>query len=1074
MNLKKLESGLHIHNMRRMLAARQSGKYALARLAGFLIGCILIGSSLAVAQLPTAAISGMVRDSSGAAIPGGTITVTSRETGLVRTAQSGADGRFKLAGLSVGVYDVKAEAPSFKAEVQQELNLSVGQEAVLNFNLIVGAVQETVTVTAAAALVDTTSGSLGGLVDEQRVADLPLNGRNFNDLVLLQPGITVHRPTSATSTTAIGLAYSSNGAPIRSNFVMLDGANLVAGGGITGVSVSGSALGIEGIREFRVITNSFPAEYGMTMGSQTTIVSKGGTNEYHGSVFEFLRNNALDARDFFDRKARPEDHRNPPFRRNNFGGSFGGPARKDKSFYFVTYEGVRESKGTTVVLSVPTAAARRDGAVIGGQTIARIAESVKPYLALYPLPTEPLPSDPTGVSGVARFSYAPNQPTREDYGQARFDHNFSERDTAFIRYTVDDTMRNSPTSFAGMCRCGISRGQFLTLAENHTFTPVLLNMFRLSFSRPFQTYDQPSPFGLPFLPTQKDMGSVAPGSGVTAMGSSAGGSALHQNLYTLSNDSVWSRGSHTIKIGTLINRYHIATLVNTNVRGTYSFSNLTQFLLGNPRQFSSITPGSVTDRTYRWNTFGFYAQDDWKASSRLTLNIGLRYEFNTTVNETSGRGASFRDFIRDTGPTLGPALYKNPALRNFSPRLGFAWDVRGNAKTAIRGGFGLLYDISNITGASQINATATPPFSSSSTIVSNVTFPVPIFTKDVVGTSLRMIDYNLQQPHMLQYNLTVERQLPGSMMISMGYAGSRGMNLYQTKEGNPTYPSANINGRDFWNGLEARLNPRYADVEFETAGGDSWYNSFQLGVQQHLSRGLQFQSSYTWSKVLDTTQGQHGGESGGANVIGVDPNHPKADKGSSDFDTRHSFSFNTLYRLPFTGRKGFGEILNGWRAGSIVTVRSGATFTPVLSGNRSRSKVQGGNPDHPDWVSGCSNVILGGPDRYFNPACFSIQPLGFLGTAGRNFLQGPGMFNWDLSLTKETHLPFAGESGRLEFRAEMFNILNRPNFSIPINGRTVYTANETTASATALATAGQIDRTISSSRQIQFALKIVF
>src|SRR5437762_5018627 len=399
-----------------MISAKRQGNWASRSVAlSTCLVCLLVMSTPAApAQLPTAAVSGYVRDSSGAVIPQAIVTASNRETGQTRTAPVGADGHFKIGALPVGAYDIKAEAASFQQEVKTDLVLTVGQEAVLNFSLAVGTVTEAVTVQAEAPLVDTTSGTLGGLVDEQKVSELPLNGRSYTALVLSQPGISLHRPASATSQLATGIVFSSNGAPYRSNYMMLDGANLVSAGGFGGVSVTGSMLGVDGIREFRIITNSFPAEYGMTMGSQMTVVSKGGTNEYHGSAFEFLRNSALDAPNFFDHGVVP------PLRRNQFGGGVGGPVRKDNSFFFVTYEGLRQVKGNTQVLNTITEAARRDGAVIGGTTIPKIADTVKPYLALYPLPTEPLPNDPTGASGVGRYIYTFSSPTREDFGQARF------------------------------------------------------------------------------------------------------------------------------------------------------------------------------------------------------------------------------------------------------------------------------------------------------------------------------------------------------------------------------------------------------------------------------------------------------------------------------------------------------------------------------------------------------------------------------------------------------------------------------------------------------------------------------
>ena len=1070
-----------------------------------IVGSFLLWVSVSCtfAQLPTGTISGIVRDSSGAAIPGTEITAANRETGLTRTTPTGADGRFKLAALPVGVYDVKAQAASFKPEIQQNLSLAVGQEAVLNFTLAVGAVQETVTVTAAAPLVETTSGSLGGLVDGQRVTDLPLNGRNFNDLVLLQTGITIAKPVSTTASSAIGLLFSSNGAPLRSNSMLLDGASLAGTSGLNGGTVSGSMLGVEGIREFRVITNSFSAEYGMTMGSQMTIATKGGTNQFHGSAFEFLRNSALDARDFFDRKLHSDDPRIPPFRRNNFGGAFGGPVRKGKSFFFVTYEGVRESKGVTQVLATPTAAARQNGFLVPV-----VNPAVRPYLDLYPLPTEPQPTDPTGASGVGRFTYVFQRPVRVSYGQARVDHNFSERDSAFVRYTIDDQNLPDASNFPQFTTVRFSRNQFLTVAENHTFSPALLNQFRFSSSRVylsnFPAFEgSAGDVSLGFIRgASSQMGSITPGSGITQIGSSnISPSLMRQNLYTFSEDLFWIRGAHAVKFGTLINSFRPwAGTSSTNSRGSYTFSNLTQFLLGVPSQFVILTPGSDTSQTFHWGTFGFYIQDDWRAASNFTLNLGFRYEFSNTVNEVTNHGSALVDVIHGKDYTLTPVLFKNPSLRNWGPRLGFAWDIRGRNTTSLRGGFGLLYDLSTFATMGSQQSSQHPPFSSTSRVNTipgaPLGFPYTTIPPGAAGKSLRVIDFsNLQQPHMLQYNLTLERQLPGSMKLAVSYAGSRGINLYQSREGNPNIPlgipqngtcvplpagqASDIAKPNCWLGNEPRQNPYWDTMDLKTAGGDSWYNSFQWTLQNRISHGLQFQSSYTWSKALDTAQGESSGESGGTSITGRDPFHPGLDKGPADFDVRQSWSFNALYHVPSMNLRSLGKVLDGWRLSTILQVRTGLAFSPLLSGNRSRSGVfasAAAEPDRPDLIPGRKpgDIILGGPDKYFDPAAFTVPAAGFLGTASRNFLQGPGQTNWNLSLIKDTSLPFLGEAGRVEFRAEFFNLLNRANFFIPVNGRTVFTADQTRASTTPLPTAGQIDRTVSSSRQIQFGLKFLF
>ena len=1038
----------------------------LGRWAGRTTGLIALAGALALAQLPTAAISGQVRDSSGAAIPGATVTAHNRETGRSRTTETSLNGRYSLAALPVGVYDVRVEAVSFRPEVRQELKLEVGQEAVLNFALVVGTVQETVTVIAEAPLVETTSGSLGGIVSDERVADLPLNGRNFNDLVLLQTGINVHRPVSTTSSSARGLAFSSSGASIYSNYMVMDGANLTAARGRTGASMSGAMLGVEGIQEFRVITNAFPAQYGVTVGSQVSVVSKSGTNTFHGSVFEFLRNDKLDARDFFARQKLP-------LRRNNFGGAIGGPIRRDKTFFHLTYEGLRERIGQPKVLTTVNAPARQDGFIVP-----RVAESVKPHLALYPLPTEPLPTDPTGASGLGRLTFGFSQPTKEDFGQARVDHNFSQSDNLFFRWTVADSSQSKKPNFPQFDDSGISRSNFLTLGENHTFSPTLLNVFSLSYSRTLELEDSPADPAFGFEPGLQ-MGELTHQSGLSTIGP-RGTTPLDFRFHdvSLSNDVFWSRGSHSLKFGTLMKWEQMHTQAATRSRGEYRFSTLAAFLQGNANRLRIVTPGAITDRTYHWYILGFYIQDDWRVASTLTLNLGLRYEPHTTVNETKGRGLTLRDPVRDPAFTFGPPLFDNDSWKNLGPRFGFAWDVLGNASTAVRGGFALLYDITTNIGNTAVHGTANPPLSSSAIVTRNLTFPRTVIPPGAQGKSIRPFDWKLQQPHMLHWNLTVERQLPSNTMVSLAYAGTRGINLIQSKEGNPTYPSDRINGRDFWTGNEPRLNPNWDDSEFKTAAGDSWYNALQFGVQKRLSHGLQFQSSYTWSKVLDTTQGQFGGESGGTSNLGLEPNHPEYDKGPADFDNRHAWTFNTLYALPSPELPGVaGTFLRGWHVGTILSLRSGLPFTPLLSGNRSRSQAGGGDPDRPDLVPGRKpdDIILGGPNRYFDPNAFTIQPVGHLGTVSRNFLEGPGLVNWDFSLRKDTPMAFLGERGRLEFRAEFFNFLNRANFAIPIGGSTVFTASGTTANPTPLPTAGQITRTIKQvGRNTQFALKLVF
>jgi outer membrane receptor protein involved in Fe transport len=1052
-----------------MVRKSRNEKFCVIALSSFL----LTMGSLAMAQLPTATILGTVKDSTGAVIPGAAITAKNLETGLTRAGVSAEDGSYRFSALPVGSYELKVELPGFKTEVRSGLTLTVSEEAVVNFTLQAGAVEQTVVVTEDAPIVNTTSGSLGGLVDEQKVAELPLNGRNFIDLTLLQPGVTQHKNIGVAAST-VGMWFSSNGAPLRSNNYLLDGAimtNLTQG---TSASQDSSTLGIEGIREYRVITNSFSAEYGMTMGSQVTIVTKGGTNTLHGSLFEYFRNSALDARNFFDYKTAASNRRLPAFARNQFGGSVGGPIKKDKTFFFGVYEGLRQHLGTTNVSPVIPAAchAKSNNPCIGG---GNVSPAVQPLLDLFPLPN--LPGD--------KFTFPFTQPTRDDYGQGRVDQIFSSKDSLFGRYTINDTDETDPLNYPQFRTIRFSRNQYTTLSENHIFTPALLSTFRFSFS---QTHPaNPSPSGLigpqySFVPGE-EIGIMNIG-GVSQMGPNVAPTDFTQKLFTWSGDFFYTRGRHSLKFGTLINYYRQYLINNVNSFGTVTFATVPNFLRGLTSQYSVLTPGSLRVRNYHSNTLGFYAQDDFRVRPNLTFNLGLRYEFLTVPNEVTGHGSALRDLQHDDKATLGPP-FRNMSLLNFSPRFGFAWDVTGNGKTAIRGGFAELYDVGVFGVSFAIAMSGTPPFSSFSSVATPSTFTLPLFfPPSAVGKSLRLIDYNTKQPHMLDYNFTVERQLPGQVGLTLGYAGSRGINIMQVKDGNPTIPQILPEGRKFWTGNDPRVNPNWSAFELHTAAGNSWYNALQFGLNKHLSKGLQFQSSYTWSKLIDETQGQAGADEAVSSVFGVDPSNRHVDRGPADFDLRHNWQFNTIYQLPqpFKGRA-LGATLNGWRASGILSVQSGFPFTPDLRTNRSRSGVNAGGAgagagsiDHPNLVPGrtVQSIILGGPNRYFDATAFTLQDTGFLGTSGRNILTGPGYTNLDFSLGKNIPIKQLGDSGALEFRGEFFNILNHPNFAMTDAFRQVFAGTEKPGDLP-LPTAGVITSTgYNRSRQIQFALKLLF
>jgi hypothetical protein len=1096
---------------------------------------ILVGIiSIAGAQLPTATILGVIKDSSGAVIPGVSVTVTNADTGISRSGQSGSDGSYRFPALQVGTYNVRAEQPGFQAKVQQGLRISVGDEAVLNFTMEVGAVTETVSVTAEAPLVNTTSGTLGSLVDSETITDLPLDGRNWNDLTLLQVGVNQLRVSNTTGTLN-GTQFSANGAPVRSNLFTIDGTIMNDAHGVGGASGNENTLGVEAIREYKVATNAFSAEYGMTMGSQVSLVTKSGTNQFHGSLFEYLRNSALDARDWDDIPDKA------PFRRNNFGGAIGGPIRPDKAFFFFTYEGLRQSRGDTRSAEVPIDQARVDGPFVQslGVPNGQIAPSVKPYLSFWPRAND-LGDELEVAEGIGKYFFTLSPKQNEHYVQGRVDYTISGADSMFGRYSLQDSKDHRDAMAPEISSDYPTRNQYFTLSDNHIFSPALLGTFRASFSRTHSIaiYNSDFPSNLAFSPGQP-VGSLGV-SGLTNPTDVSGTTSLpvdlNQRIFSYSGDMFYTLSHHSLKFGVLHNRYrqYLYNDGGNSPRGSWDFDDLGEFLAARPAGFTMKTPGSITDRTFEYQTWGFYVQDDFRIIPTLTLNLGLRYEFQTTVDEIRGNGAALRDLLADSEVTQSDPVFVNPSMKNFSPRAGFAWDVLGTGRTSVRGGAALLYDIGAYGTSLFIHASGTPPLSSITEIEEGNSFGIPVpefgpfpFSRtpappQLAGRALRTIDYLLDQPRLLSYNFTVEQQLPLQIGLTAAYAGSRGIHLMQNQEGNPIYaggtqmngtcvdvkpnePDVDVTGPKCWLGTgvavplrEPRRNPNWAAIDMRLAEGDSWYNSLQLTMQKQLSRGLQFQSSYTWAHALDTTQGQLGVE--GGNNAG-DVTDRRYDKAASNFDLRHNWSFNSIYRFPspFTGA--VGKLANGWWISGILTWRSGDPIN--LSGN-STQRRRGGLSNRPDLKPGVdlddvtrggsigctltatSGLItiapgtpLGTKTLFMDPCAFDVPRLGYNGNLSRNAIYGPNFRNLNLSFVKDTALPMFGEAGSLQFRAEFFNVFNMVSWNNPSatlfspaggqNSVNVFTAPPIGANIP-----GEVTSTASKPREIQFALKILF
>jgi hypothetical protein len=1161
---------------------------------------LLLVITQAFAQLGTGTILGTVKDPAGAVVPGATITITNTATGAKRTSTTSNEGYYRAPALPAGTYQLEVSHEGFATAVEKGVVLAVGQDLTVNLSLKIGSISEKVEVTGEAALVDTTTSSLGSLVSEQKIADLPLNGRNYVDLTLLQPGVTQQTQVTA-GQGATGTMYSSNGAPTRSNNVMIDGTPMQSAYGLNTSSVAGTTLGLDGVKEYKVVTSLFSAEYGTTMGSQTTIVSKSGGNSFHGDVFEYLRNAALDARNYFD--PRPEvlsGKRIPAFRRNQFGAALGGPIKMDKTFFFANYEGLRQTRGNPLYVPVGTTFpkecwdAPHQIKTIGNPCAmfvmpplgifnfeGRVDPKVVPFANLYAYPNV----------GNNQFVYPTIEKTREDFGQIRVDHNFGAADSFFARYTIDDALVDKPDSYPQFFDRVASRMQYATLNENHIFSTSLLNTARLSFARTnlSQTTftsdpataaaqlvpgcgggDQQCMVGLLVVPPLATLGpgTVAPGYAIL-------------NVLGIADDLFWTKGKNAIKMGFLVNHYE-DPLYNNLIFGSVNILP-TIGTLGSPagdlflngyaigqswQQQNNPVAGTKLRDTYRnftWWTVGGYFQDDYRATSRLTLNLGLRYEFATVPWEKTGKNynlanrltGSVTDCYHADG-SVGPSclaqpggIWKNPTTKNFSPRIGIAWDMFGTGKTSLKAGYGIYYDVANWGSMLGQQSLSVPPLASINNLFANTpgppfwhfTVPHPVFTApfcspenmmtgiDCLTPQLTGIDYNAKTFYLQQYNITIQQQLPAGIALSAAYVGSRGIHLRRALEGNPVvpcnYPGATpspgcsdggINRAAVpwsdgmnpvwdptlapWNspiGRSGRFNPNLAALVFNGFDGDSYYNALQVSVTKPFAKRLQFQTAFTWSKTLDTTQGDIASADEGSNTPS-NPFNSRFDKGPTAMDAPLNLRFNAIYNFPDISSKGFfAGLVKGWRMANIVSAQSGYPFSCMMQtgsnpsnnelgvedigGNLSNDRCDLVTSDNLAWaqahnpnsvVYDPNTVIVGNQKQWFNPNMFTIPKAGFLGNSGRGMMRGPSLVTWDMSFIKSTKLGFLGEAGGLEFRAEIFNILNHTNFAFPfsVNYNSSYQA--ISSAGTVVPGAGEITNTLVNARQIQVALKIEF
>ncbi len=1022
---------------------------------------LLLCSALTVFAQTTSAITGTVQDQRGAVIVGAKVTARNLETNLTRAATTNGEGRYVFPEMRVGDYEIRAEQTGFKPRILSSVRLTIGEMAVADLTLEVAAAEITQDVFGTAP-VNTQTSELSYLVDERSIRELPLNGRNVTDLALLQPGVIAFPQRDGGSVVAHGLGMTINGQDIRSNVYLLDGTLLNDFTNGPAGSAASTALGAEMIREFRVESNSYSAEFGRNYGGQINAISKSGANRFHGTLFEFLRNDNLDARNFFDR----EPLGKPEFKRNQFGGTALGPIKRDKTFFFAGAEFLRERRGRTIATFTPDERSRQ-GILPSGTVTVNAA--IKPYLDQFPLP-----NGPNIGGGLANYYFGFKERLDQEYVQARVDHKLTANQQVFARYTFDDADQFLPTDFPQFPRSFLSRNQFATVEHTWVISPRTINTARFGFSRTRIGQDVQAgvPSTLqPFVPGRL-VGDIDIG-GIPRFGpQSSVNVKLTQNAFSFSEQLVHTRGDHLMKFGGLAERYQDNMVNPTFSLGIYNFPDLRSFLLNTPNRFIGLTPEAQFDRYWRFTLFGFYAQDDYKLTRRLTLNLGLRYEFATTPEEIYGRDVSLRN-LSDRQVTPGP-LYQNPTYKNISPRLGFAWDVTGDGRTSLRGGYGWYFNTNN--QQNLIVTVTNPPFTPRPVIV-NPTFPNPPFNR--AGTlSIRPIEWNLKNPNVHHYNLNLQRQLWFDTVVTIGYAGSRGVHLLRNTDANTAVPVKQADGSYLFPAGAPRFNTAFSTIELKKSDGNSWYNALIFEVRKRFSRGVDFQSSYTFSRTIDTTQASTFFSDATNATVSAMPEPPGLDynKGLADFDARHNWAFNFTWEIPFAKNlKGTsGALLDGWNLIGIGQVRSGNPLTVFLAGNRSRSQWNpssgpGLGLDRPSLAPGYTyeRAVIGQQDRYFDPAAFVLPAAGVLGDLGRNAFTGPNLRTFDLAMVKNTGWAKLGENTTIQLRVESFNLLNRANFGTP-------SLQAFGADSAPLASFGRTRSTVTTARQIQFGLRISF
>lgn len=1119
------------------------------------LSLLFVSAGILLCQSSSGTFLGSVRDASGAVIPGATVTIVNQDTGFRREIASGADGEFEMPLVPLGNYTVSCKAKGFQSVDRKGVNLQVDQKARIDFTLTVGEVSETVTVTEAAPLVKSTTSEFGEVVQQRAVQELPLNGRNYVQLVHLTAGVTTGQQggniegAGAFVPRGTG-SFNANGQRGQNNNFMVDGID----NNESWINSTILQPSVEATNEFKVYTANAPAEFGRASGGIVNVQIRSGTNDLHGSVYNYMRNSALDARDFFQRKTAASQRRIPAFRQNQFGATLGGPIQKNKWFAFGDYQGLRQGRGLNVLSNVPTTAQRSGsfGATnIFDPLTTRLNANFNPsqpssatnpqYLRdafannVIPAARIPRPSRllaglyPDPNVGANQYFFSPNRIQRDDAFNIRSDRVVSDKNNLFVRVSRGKNFTDLPGAMPAPANPGFTMGAYaggdtaqladaadfklttwgMTVSDTHVFRPTLINESKIGFSR-FDLFAVPKDMG---INSAQELGipgvneAVPPFSGGLPAIRPAGFAFLGANTpipsisvntnYQLNNNTTWIRGKHSVKFGGQIIRRHLNFFESQDpARGFFNFnaeftnntlgaggSPIASFLLGYPNQITRAT---------LFGTFGLrgwedslYVQDDWKATRRLTLNLGLRYELFLPLTEVGGRLANFNFDPANPAVDLIPALGKDKYAgrkvdkNNFAPRAGFAYDVTGRNRTIVRGSYGMHYVSVHYAGQGSLGRNI--PYMPIQNLVPGALFvgrnlteglPIPGFNvldtaaklqaaaaANQVGT-VQAVDRDTKISNSLQWGLNVQHEVRSGTLVDVGYIGTRGLNLFSAYNLNQAQPGAGA--------IPPRrpLQPisNIANVNFTGYFGASTYHGLQMKVTQQWKSGINVLAVYSFGKSIDDSIAASSGQT--SRTAGYqDINNRRSARAASTFDVTQRFVLSGGYELPVGKGKrflsgagrGVDGLVGGWQLTTITTLQTGMPYTPTMAASNLNN---GGAYQLPNRTCHGSLGSEWTIQRYFDTNCFVAPPQFAYGNSGLNILRGPGVSQVDFAAHK--NIALWNETSRLQLRIEGFNVFNNANFRQPNFNIGV-------------ATGGTITNTLTGfGRQVQVVAKVEF